>query len=79
MRRKRRNHSPGFKAKVALAAIREEKTVSGSPGSMTCIPTRLPSGRNNCWRVPRVSTKAPGIKRVQSRFIPRNCMPRSES
>ena len=28
MRRKRRNHSPGFKAKVAPAAIREEKTVS---------------------------------------------------
>ena len=28
MRRKRRNHSPGFKAKVALAAIREDKTVA---------------------------------------------------
>ena len=29
MRRKRRNHSPGFKAKVAPAAIREDKTVVG--------------------------------------------------
>ena len=28
MRRKRRNHSPGFKAKVALATIREDKTVA---------------------------------------------------
>ena len=28
MRRKRRNHSPGFKAKVALAAIREDKAVA---------------------------------------------------
>lgn len=28
MRRKRRNHSPGFKAKVALAAIREDKTLA---------------------------------------------------
>jgi transposase-like protein len=27
-RRSRRNHSPAFKAKVALAAIRGEKTVS---------------------------------------------------
>jgi transposase-like protein len=27
-RRKRRNHSPEFKAKVALAAIREEKTLA---------------------------------------------------
>ena len=28
MRSKRRNHSPGFKVKVALAAIREDKTVA---------------------------------------------------
>ena len=27
MRRKRRNHSPSFKAKVALAALREERTL----------------------------------------------------
>ena len=80
MRRKRRNHSPGFKAKVAPWRQSEKtKRLLSSPGSMTCIPTRLPSGRNSCWRVPRVSTKAPGIKRVLNRFIPRNCMPRSES
>jgi transposase len=28
MRRKRRNHSPAFKAKVALEAAKEEKTVA---------------------------------------------------
>ena len=28
MRRKKRNHSPRFKAKVALATIREDKTVA---------------------------------------------------
>ena len=28
MRRKRRNHSPAFKAKVAIAAIKEEQTLS---------------------------------------------------
>ena len=28
MRRKRRNHLPGFKAKVALAAIRGDKTLA---------------------------------------------------
>jgi len=28
MRRKRRNHAPGFKAKVALAAIAEEGTLA---------------------------------------------------
>ena len=28
MRRKRRNHAPGFKAKVALAAIKGDKTLA---------------------------------------------------
>ena len=28
MRRKRRNHSPAFKAKVALAALKGDKTLS---------------------------------------------------
>jgi len=28
MKRKRRNHSPGFKAKVALAAMRGDRTLS---------------------------------------------------
>ena len=28
MRRKRRNHSPGFKAKVALSALKGEKTLA---------------------------------------------------
>jgi len=29
MRRKRRNHKPAFKAKVALAALKEDRTLSG--------------------------------------------------
>ena len=41
MRRKRRNHSPGFKAKVALAAIREEKTVSELARQFDVHPSRV--------------------------------------
>ncbi len=32
MKRSRRNHSPAFKAKIALQAIRGDKTLSGSCG-----------------------------------------------
>jgi transposase-like protein len=42
MRRKRRNHSPAFKAKVAMAALQGDKTLAdaashGKPSLMKCI------------------------------------------
>ena len=41
MRRKRRNHSPGFKAKVALVAIREDKTVAGLARQYDVHPNQI--------------------------------------
>lgn len=43
-RRVRRNHSPVFKAKVALAAIKGEKTLADLRSSPTSTPTRSRSG-----------------------------------
>ncbi len=41
MRRKRRNHSPGFKAKIAPAAIREDKTVAGLARQYDVQPNQI--------------------------------------
>ena len=46
-RRARRNHTPAFKAKVALAAIRGENTVAELAQHLTCIPTRSRNGRRS--------------------------------
>ena len=43
MRRKRRNHSPGFKAKVALAAIREDKAVAELAREFDVRPNQISS------------------------------------
>ncbi len=47
-RRPRRTHSAAFKAKVALAAVRGDKTLAELAQSMTCTPTRSPTGRTSC-------------------------------
>jgi hypothetical protein len=66
-RRPRRNHSPAFKAKVAVAAIKGEKTlielaqdfdVHLLPAGHVYMPerrTRLNSGVTSCWKAQRVS------------------------
>lgn len=48
MRRTRRNHAPGFKAKVALAAIKGNKTLAELANISMCIRTRFQSGSSNC-------------------------------
>lgn len=40
-RRKRRNHSPEFKAKVALAAVTEEKTLAESAQQFDVHPNQI--------------------------------------
>src|SRR4030065_351559 len=41
MKRSRRNHSPGFKAKVALAAIRGDKTLSELSAHFEVHPNQI--------------------------------------
>ena len=48
MRRKRRNHVPGFKAKVALAAIKGDKTLAELSEQFDVHQIKSRTGRNNC-------------------------------
>ncbi len=46
-KRARRNHTPAFKAKVALAAIKGEKTLDDLAQQFDIHPTRSPNGRRS--------------------------------
>ena len=46
-RRPRRNHTPVFKAKVAIAAVKGEMTLAQLAEHLTSIRTRSRSGRAN--------------------------------
>ena len=53
MSKERRKHSPSFKAKVALEAIKGEETVAQLvlPRKDTrSIPARSKPGRSPCWK-----------------------------
>lgn len=52
-RRPRRNHSPAFKAKVALAAIRGEQTLVELSSSSTSMPIRSSSGKTSSLKEQR--------------------------
>ncbi len=67
-KRSRRNHSPAFKAKVALAAIREEKTIAElaqqydvHPNQITDWKRRLLSGAEHLFE-----RGAPGPEKSES-------------
>ena len=51
-RRTRRNHSPAFKAKVAVSAIKGEKTLADLAQLYDVHRTRSPPGRPTCLREP---------------------------
>ncbi len=41
MRKKRKRHEPGYKAKVAIEAVRERKTVSELAGQFALHPSQI--------------------------------------
>ena len=64
MSRKRRTHSPALKAKVALAAIRGEHTLTElAEANIKYIQIRYRSGKSNCSTMHKMSLrKVPAIK-----------------
>lgn len=58
-KRPRRNHSPAFKAKVALAAVKGEKTLAELALQLRYMPTRLRLGGRSCWRGRRTCSAPP--------------------
>ena len=67
-RRARRNHSPAFKAKVALAAIKGEKTLAElaqqydvHPNQITAWKAQLVEGAAGLFGAGRRATAAPAV------------------
>ncbi len=55
MKRPRRNHSPAFKAKVALEALKGEKTIAQLAAHYDVHANQITAGRRSCWRAPPAS------------------------
>jgi transposase-like protein len=49
-KRSRRTHSPALKAKVALAAVRREKTLAELAQLFDVHPNQITTWRASCWR-----------------------------
>jgi transposase len=50
MKRKRRNHSPGFKAKVALAAVRGDRTLADLAEQFDVHPNQIQDWKKRLLR-----------------------------
>ena len=79
MRRKRRNHLPGFKAKVALAALKGDKTLAGLAEEFDVHPNQINDWRRQMLHNAATVLAAPTNVRKLMMLTSRSCTPRSAS
>lgn len=58
-KRPRRNHSPAFKAKVALAAVKGEKTLHAKIGELTLVNDFLSGALGKAGLLPSANDDRP--------------------
>lgn len=64
MQRMRRNHGASFKAQVALAALKGDKTLAELAEHFRVHPTQITAWNSNCWRGPRTCVAGPHRRRT---------------
>ena len=79
MRRKRRNHSASFKAKVAVAAVRGEKTLAELAQQYDVHPNQIQDWRGRLVAAPSACSNAGPHETTTPSTKSRSCTRRSDS
>ena len=79
-KRARRNHTPAFKAKVALAALKNDRTIAQLAEQFDVHPNQITSWKENCLQgLPTCLNAVAAPNHRPPRSISRPCTPRSAS